>query len=229
VKISKSTQTTTIVYNINPGYIHKIEDLENSVYLCWMKLFAMSFWYHDYTERQFRFFQLIAVIRSANFIDIETANMLFEAITEFGDDVMTMKFYELLKGLGIVNSYNLFEAFVNKIIQQEKISESIHNEKNLSTSHKKTNNFTNNRTIDYINKLESVSKSPYETNNFNKRVLYKKNSEDSAEDIFFETEDSCMECRETIQFNTVICVINLDTVKLFEDEKTSIVGIVSQM
>jgi hypothetical protein len=130
-------------------------------------------------------------------------NMLFEAISEYGDDVMALKLYELFKNIGLVSNYNIFESFMNKIIQRERISESIHSERKFTISPKRTSSFASHRTIDYINKLDSIGKAPKEGNVFQKRILYKKNSEEVTEDIFFETDDTCMECRETIEFNTV--------------------------
>jgi hypothetical protein len=56
--------------NLIIDYINHINDLENIVYICWLNLFALSFWYCESIEKQFRFFQLMSVIKSTNYIDV---------------------------------------------------------------------------------------------------------------------------------------------------------------
>lgn len=36
--------------------------MENYIYLCWLQLWAMTFWYHDNIERTYRFQQLLDVL-----------------------------------------------------------------------------------------------------------------------------------------------------------------------
>jgi hypothetical protein len=123
---------------------------------------------------------------------------------------MTLKLYELLYNIGAINSYHIFEGFINKIILRERIGENIQYEKRYTISPKRTNSFTSHRTVDYINKLDSIAKQPDTTVHFNKRILFKKNTKIPSEEIYFETEDTCMECRETIQFKNVNNLIILD-------------------
>lgn len=44
--------------------------MENYVYLCWLEIFAVTFWYHEEKEKPLRFQQLLNMIKKLKWIDV---------------------------------------------------------------------------------------------------------------------------------------------------------------
>ena len=72
-------------------------DMQNYIYLCWMQMWAITFWYCDEKEQNYRFQQLLEVINKTSCYEMETFNLLFEALYKFGKhDNMILKLYAIL-------------------------------------------------------------------------------------------------------------------------------------
>ena len=74
----------------------QFNEMDNCIYLCWIQLWAMTFWYHDEEEKRYRFQQLLSVLDKVKNHEMETFNLLFEAVSKYGEDYMVLKLYERL-------------------------------------------------------------------------------------------------------------------------------------
>jgi len=74
----------------------QFNEMDNSIYLCWIQLWSMTFWYHDTEEKHYRFQQMLIVLDKVKNHEMETFNLLFEAVSKYGEDYMVLKLYERL-------------------------------------------------------------------------------------------------------------------------------------
>ena len=181
-----------IIDNINVDIISKSHlggvslrqsDMNNYVYLCWMQMWAMTFWYCEDMEKKYRFQQLINVLEQSHCYEMEIFNLLFEALSEYGRDYMVLKLYELILKQHLNPSYKV-HSIVMKILEKdnvqgnfnEKLEALIGNE--MSTKYKKTD--------------------------FKKRIFrtkYYKNI--MSEDIVFFGFDCCTKCNKDINLEYI--------------------------
>lgn len=94
-------------------------EMENYVYLCWMQLWAMTFWYHDKEEQNNRFNELLKVIDKVYYHEIEVFNLIFDALDKYGEGYMLLKLFERLIFLRLNPSYSICK-YVIRLLEKEK-------------------------------------------------------------------------------------------------------------
>ena len=67
---------------------------ENLILQCWVQIWAMSFWYQDKSEREFRFQQLLQILKRLVYFDSKTIFLLFDAVELTDDNNMLIRLYE---------------------------------------------------------------------------------------------------------------------------------------
>lgn len=117
------------VFNINSDLIAKshlnsIEiktcEMENYIYLSWLKLWAFSFWYYDKDERKYRFEQMLSVLDMVIHHEMEVFNNLFEVLIEADTDKeKLLKLYDKVLSYRLNPSVYIFEI-VKKIVDKTK-------------------------------------------------------------------------------------------------------------
>ena len=147
-------------------------DMKNYVYLCWMQMWAMTFWYCEEKEKKYRFQELLKVLDMSHCYDMEIFNLLFEAISTYGKDFMVLKLYKLILDQHL-NPSDKVHSIAKKIIGNEKVE---------------GNNFKD--------KLESLLKNEmnkkFSKNNFRKRAFRSKHNKFIlSENITFFAFDTC--------------------------------------
>ena len=175
---------TDIVLQSHLGSITEIKnDMKNYINLCWVQMWAMTFWYCDKNEKRYRFKKLINVLNKITNHEMEIFNLLFETLSKYGEDFMILKLYDLLLKWRLNPSYKVHNI-VMKILDKSKI------EGNINLILKKA--------------CKNVDKIIYDKKNFRKRTFKTKyNQNIFTEDIVFYAFDTCIECENSI--------INLET------------------
>ena len=116
----------TEIENINSDIIAKSHlnsiqikkcDIEDYIYLMWLKLWVFTFWYHDKEEIEFRFIQMINVLDQVKNHEMELINSLFKVLVENNvDDNLILQLYQKIIKLRINPTQFIFDI-IKKIIE----------------------------------------------------------------------------------------------------------------
>ena len=147
-------------------------DMINYINLCWMQMWGMTFWYCDEIEKNYRFQELLKVIRKTPNHEMEIFNLLFETLSVNGTDYMILKLYDIIIKLRLNPSLKVHNIAM-KILDRVKGG----------------GNFSEN--LQKVIKSEESKK--YNNINFRKRTLKSKHFKKIlTEDILFYAFDTCM-------------------------------------
>ena len=182
-----------IIDNINGDIISKSHlssvtlrqsDMKNYVYLCWMQMWAFTFWYCEEIEKKYRFQQLLKVLDISQCYDMEIFNILFEALSIYGKDYMVLKLYDLILKQHL-NPSQKVHSIAMKIIDKQKIE---------GNFNEKLQSFIGNEINSKYTKID-----------FKKRVFRTKYYKDiMSNDIIFFAFDNCTKCNNSIDIE-IIC------------------------
>jgi hypothetical protein len=160
------------------GITLRQNDMNNYVYLCWMQMWAMTFWYCEPMEQKYRFQELLKILEKSHCYDMEIFNLLFEAISTYGKDFMILKLYDLILKQHLNPSYKV-HSIVMKIIDKNKVE----------------GNF--NEKLESLIGMEMNKK--FKKFHFKKRAFRTKDSKYIlSEDIIFMAFDNCPRCKKEI-------------------------------
>ena len=156
----------------------RFDDMKKYIYLCWMHMWALTFWYCEEKEKNYRFQELIKVIEKSNCYEMEIFNLLFDALSEYGKSTMVLRLYYILLKKKLNPNFKVHNI-VMKIMEGKKIE----------------GNFSEN--LEKIIKAEE--KKTYKKSNFSPRTFKSKYYQNIlTEDIKFYTFDSCIFCQKII-------------------------------
>jgi hypothetical protein len=147
-------------------------------------MWAMTFWYCDEIEQNYRFQKLLEVISKTSCYEMETFNLLFEALYKFGKhDNMILKLYAILLKFHLNPS-----SKVHKIVME------IFEKNNLQGN-------LNEKIQMY---LQKEGKKTYDKKGFRKRVFRSKyHCYFISEDIVFYAFDTCIVCQNIINLEDI--------------------------
>jgi hypothetical protein len=160
-------------------------DMINYINLCWMQMWGMTFWYCDEKEKNFRFQELLKVIKKTSNHEMEIFNLLFETLSVNGTDYMILKLYDILIKLRLNPSLKVHNIAM-KILDRVKGGGNFN--ENLQRA------------------IKSEEGKIYNNNNFRKRTLKSKYFKNIlTEDILFYAFDACMgmDCQNEINLLSV--------------------------
>ena len=165
------------------GVAMRLNDMDNYIYLCWMQMWAITFWYCDEKEKRYRFQELLKVISKTSSHEMEIFNLLFEALSLYGEDYMVLKLYDILLTLHLNPSFKVHNI-VMKLLDKKKFEGDIKD--NLQKSFK--------------NELKNV----YNNKDFRKRTFKSKYYGNIlTDDIIFFSFDSCLTCQKDIDLESI--------------------------
>ena len=161
------------------GVSFRQNDMKNYIYICWMQMWAMTFWYCEEKEQNYRFQELLKVLDKTSCHEMEIFNLLFETLSKYGkNDNMILKLYAILLKLHLNPSLKVHKIVMN-IIDKKQLE----------------GNF-NEKLQKILEKDKSVV---YEKKDFRKRVFRSKYYEDNlTENITFFAFDNCVDCQQPI-------------------------------
>ena len=165
------------------GVAMRVNDMDNYIYLCWMQMWAITFWYCDQQEKRYRFQELLKVLAKTSSHEMEIFNLLFEALSLYGEDYMVLKLYDILLNLHLNPSFKVHNI-VMKLLDKKKFEGNIKD--NLQNAFK--------------DELKNI----YDNKNFRKRSFKSKYYGNIlSNDIIFFAFDSCMDCQQDIDLESI--------------------------
>ena len=168
------------------GIAEKQNDMKNYIELCWLQMWAMTFWYCDKKEKQYRFHQLMEVLNKTSSHEMEILNILFDTLEKNGEEYMVLKLYDILIKLRLNPSFKVHNI-VMKYLDKYKSAENI----NIN---------------DILQKAISHVSTIYEEKDklkFKKRTLKSKYYKNIlSEDVIFYAFDTCIYCQKIINLQT---------------------------
>ena len=165
------------------GVMLRQSDMKNYVYLCWIQMWAITFWYCEEIEKKYRFQELLAVLEKSQLYEIEIYNILFEALSQYGKEYMVLKLYDIILKQHLNPSLKI-HSIVMKIMEKQNV-EGNFNEKLQALIGNEIN-------------------TKYNKTNFKKRVFRTKyNKLIMSEDIIFYAFDNCTKCNNDINIELI--------------------------
>ena len=171
----------------------RLDDMKKYIYLCWIQLWALSFWYCEENEKRYWFKQLIKVIEDSSCYEIEIFNLLFDVLSKYGKEYMILKLYSLLINKKLNPSFKVHNMVMK--IMEVKLAEEKKNEGKTVEGFSMEGNFSEN-----LKKvIEKEEKIPVSKNNFSRRTFRSKYySNILTENIQFFAFDACYMCQKDI-------------------------------
>ena len=176
------------------GVAERQSDMKNYINLCWIQLWAMSFWYHEPQEKKFRFGQLLQVIKKVTSHDMEVFNIVFDALTRYGTDDMILNLYDIILGLKLNPSVKVRETAMklkdkNEAKQQQKQKQIRYTKSKRLSEDEITSLYEVNSGVNSKFKPRTLK------NRYNSNVL--------SEDVTFLAGDECIDCGNSINLVSV--------------------------
>ena len=110
-------------------------ETENDLYLCYIILWAMSFWYIEDDEKDSRFIEMMEILGKVEEHDIKIFEILFKTLVEYSKDENVILLYKKFIHLRLNPSWDMF-SLVSKIIKKKhninKKNKLLHQETNMS-------------------------------------------------------------------------------------------------
>lgn len=162
-------------------------DMENYVYLCWMIVWALTFWYTDQKEKKKRFEQLKEIMAIVHNHEMEIFELLFSTLTKYGDEEMVIQLYKIIIHRRLNPSWNIYNMVTKIINKKENVGKNIAKILRMSSIRYNTKGIN----------MEAVQNGINEDGQFRKRTLKDKyDSNVLSEDVTFYAYDQCIDCQK---------------------------------
>jgi hypothetical protein len=171
-----------------------ISEMGNDLYLCYLIVWALTLWYTDTWEREYRFLKMIEIIEKVERHEIEIFELLFKAIVNYCKDKDTVLLYKKFIHLNLNPSWSIF-SLVSKIIKKKS---NIKNKKVLLSQQTKFKDLKSN------NDMEE-NKSINEKTTFRSRTLKVREIDDNvlSEDLILNAYVYCRYCNDFINLKNL--------------------------
>ena len=164
----------------------RLDDMKKYIYLCWMQMWALTFWYSKENEKKYWFQELLRIIEISSCYEMEIFNLLFEALSNYGKENMVLRLYSILLKKRLNPSFKVHNI-VMKILEKKKESG------NFGDILQKI-----------IEKDEKSSAKQLIKNNFSKRTFRSRYYPNIlSENINFYAFDTCMFCQKDINLELI--------------------------
>ena len=183
-------------YVIAKSHLNSVQiknDMEDYIYLLWLKLWVFSFWYHDTQEIEYRFVQMIDVLNQVTNHEMELINYLFKVLVENNvNDNLILKLYENIIKLRITPTQYIFDIIKKIISKIEKNNNNNNNNPNIKLINNRFN------IMKYLKNIQINFKKGNQTY-FRKRTIKTKFDVNIIKpNIKFYTEQICQECNKKL-------------------------------
>ena len=99
-------------YKHNPAISLYPKEIENSIYLLWLKIFCMTFYYCEKNEKYLRFYEMIKIVRKLIYIKDNILSLILATLEKYGTDYMIIEFFNYIKNF----SYGDYAYLANKLL-----------------------------------------------------------------------------------------------------------------
>ena len=161
----------------------RLSDMKKYIYLCWMQMWALTFWYCEENEKRYWFQELVRIIELSSCYEMEIFNLLFETLNKYGKETMVLKLYDILLQKRLNPSFKVHNI-VMKLIENKKIRGKM------------------NENLKKI--IGKEDKNRYKKVNFSKRTFRSKYYPNIlTENIKFYAFDTCIVCQNDINLEII--------------------------
>ena len=101
----------------NPAKSIYPKEIENSIYLLWLKIFCMTFYYCDKNEKNLRFYEMIKIVRKLYYIKDNILSLVLATLEKYGDDYMIIEFFDYIKYF----TYGDYAYLANKLLNKKRV------------------------------------------------------------------------------------------------------------
>ena len=120
---------------VNKSYLKSIQNMQtlknseaqNDLYLCYLIIWAITMWYTEEKEREYRFYEMLEMLNNIEEHDIKIFEIIFKNLVEFSEDKNIILLYKIFINLRLNPSWEMF-SLVSKIIKKK---QNASNKKNL--------------------------------------------------------------------------------------------------
>ena len=189
---------------VNKSYLKFIQNMQilknsesqNDLYLCYLIIWALSMWYTEEKERDYRFYEMLEMLKRIEEHDIKIFEIIFKNLVEFGEDKNIILLYKIFINLRLNPSWEMF-SLVSKIIKKK---QNASNKKNLL-----------HQNID-PHRLIKQFKNEKKTDFFHQRCIKKDDSEDLifSNALTFYAYIKCDKCKSSLNI-CEICNLSKDS------------------
>ena len=164
-------------------------ELLNDIYLSYLILFALTFWYTDKEEREFRFNNMMQILDNIEFHNIEVMELLFNSLIKLDEEDYAILIHTKYLKLHLNPTSKIF-SIVSKILKKKK---------------------TNRSSIHYDNR--SMAKAPkknIERKNFRTRTIKLSGIDDDilGEQVLFDAFGICPDCKGVVNIEKICTDLN---------------------
>ena len=104
-------------YKNNPAKTIYPNEIVNSIYLLWLRVFCMTFYYCDKNEKYLRFYEMLKVIRKTKQMQDNILSLILATLAKYGDEYMVITFFENINNF----TYGDYAYLANKLISMKDI------------------------------------------------------------------------------------------------------------
>ena len=198
---------STIINDINrintdilsKSYLNTVENEEgemlNYIFLAYIEMWGYCYYYQLFSEKDYRFHQLIEVLDKVYHHEIEIFNLLFDSLIKFHEEDKILKLYERLLSYKITPNSSIY-TMVGKIIDSQK-AKTKQNKEELE----KNKNYND---IEKILMTSSISSKDKLEINLQRRTFRDSTEKKILGDLVcFNKSQSCPECLKLIDIETL--------------------------
>lgn len=80
----------------------------NYIFLAYVEMWGYCYYYHTYSEKDYRFNQLIEILDKVYHHEIEIFNLLFDSLIKFHEEEKILKLYERLLSYKITPNSSIY-------------------------------------------------------------------------------------------------------------------------
>ena len=111
---------------VNKSYLKSIQNMQilknseelNDLYLCYLIIWSLTMWYTEEKEREYRFYEMLAMLKNIEEHDIKIFEIIFKNLVEFSEDKNVILLYKIFINLRLNPSWEMF-SLVSKIIKKK--------------------------------------------------------------------------------------------------------------
>ena len=111
---------------VNKSYLKSIQNMQtlknsealNDLYLCYLIIWSLTLWYTEEKEREYRFYEMLAMLKNIEEHDIKIFEIIFKNLVEYSEDKNIILLYKIFINLRLNPSWEMF-SLVSKIIKKK--------------------------------------------------------------------------------------------------------------
>ena len=170
------------------------EEIQNSLYLLWLRLFCLTFYYCSKEEKNLRFYEMINMVKKLKYVKDDIFSLILYTLDRYGNEIMMIQFFSVL------TNYNY--------IQYSYLSHKLIKEKPIKSLLKKMSVSNTSLTIDYYTENQEEYIIPHinqnDMENIKQRTFGINNKNDNGteeENIYFSHNIKCNNCGESLEIS----------------------------